>query len=63
MANLLIGLGLGFVAGAIAMAILAETWIQRYTKIYDGKKAEFGNTRYQEGWTQGREALTKEKES
>lgn len=49
MANLLIGLGIGLVAGGVVMASITKGWIDRYTKLYDQGKAAFGNKRYQEG--------------
>lgn len=60
MANLLIGIAIGFVSGIAITVGLAETWIQKHTRLYDQGKAAFGNKRYQEGWNQGRKELAHE---
>jgi hypothetical protein len=49
----LIDIVIGFAAGIFLTMGLCWWWIQNYTTEQDQKKAAFGNTRYQEGFTQG----------
>lgn len=53
MGDLLVGIGTGFIIGAFASWMLCWWWLQNYTTEQDQKKAEFGNTRYKEGFRDG----------